>query len=112
MSALARSIAIACIAFSTVAGMQDTAAHTPVRIVFPRGVDPSACLLQYQLIGAFGGYARYAHFSATDSDYEIETVHEAQPVDKMKGYVACTGHQGCDVRVRFTAPARCARRAP
>jgi hypothetical protein len=65
----------------------------PIRVVLPRGVETKSCQLQYSLVGPFGGYSGFARPKLDAREFEIETVHEGEAVERLQVILYCSGYQ-------------------
>jgi hypothetical protein len=72
---------------------QHSSGDDPVRVVLPRSVETGTCQLQYFLAGPFGGYGGFARPKLDASEFEIETVHEGEAVQRLQVILSCSGYQ-------------------
>jgi hypothetical protein len=72
---------------------QHSAGDDPIRVVLPRSVEAGTCQLQYFLVGPFGGYGGFARPKLDASEFEIETVHEGEDVQRLQVILFCPGYQ-------------------
>ena len=72
---------------------QRSSGDGPIRVVLPRSVETRSCRLEYLLAGAFGGYGGFARPKLDASEFEVETVHEGEAVERLKLILACSGYQ-------------------
>jgi hypothetical protein len=72
---------------------QHSSGDDPVRVVLPRSVETNSCQLEYFLVGPFGGYGGVARPKRDASEFEIETVHEGEVVERLKVILSCSGYQ-------------------
>jgi len=47
-------------------------------------VETGSCHLRYFLVGPFGGYGGFARPRLDASEFEIETVHEGEAVERLQ----------------------------
>jgi len=75
-------------AFMMLPSPQSLAQHSSgddtVRVILPRGVETGSCHLRYFLVGPFGGYGGFARPRLDASEFEIETVHEGEAVERLQ----------------------------
>jgi hypothetical protein len=72
---------------------QHSSGDDPIRVVLPRRVDTKGCQLQYFLVGPFGGYGGFVRPKLDASEFEIETVHEGEQVERLRAILSCSGYQ-------------------
>jgi hypothetical protein len=72
---------------------QHSSGDDPIRVVLPRGVETRSCRLQYSLVGPFGGYSGFARPKLDGSEFEIETIHEGEAVERLQVVLSCSGYQ-------------------
>jgi hypothetical protein len=72
---------------------QRSSGDDPIRLVLPRSVQAGTCQLQYFLVGPFGGYGGFARPKLDASEFEIETVHEGEAVQRWQVILSCSGYQ-------------------
>jgi hypothetical protein len=65
----------------------------PIRVVLPRSVETRSCQLQYLLVGPFGVYVGFARPKLDASEFEIETVHGGEAVERLQVILSCSGYQ-------------------
>jgi hypothetical protein len=70
-----------------------SAGNDPIRVVLPRSVETRTCQLEYFLAGPFGGYSGFARPKLDASEFEIETVHEGEQVERLRAILSCSGYQ-------------------
>lgn len=72
---------------------QRSSGDDPIRVVLPRSVKTGTCQLRYFLVGPFGGYGGFARPKLDASEFEIETVHEGEAVQRLQIILSCSGYQ-------------------
>jgi hypothetical protein len=72
---------------------QHSSGDVPIRVVLPRTANTSSCLLKYFLVGPFGGYGGFVPPKLDASEFEIETVHEGEAVERLQVILWCSGYQ-------------------
>jgi hypothetical protein len=72
---------------------QHSSGDDQIRVVLPRRVETKSCRLQYFLVGPFGGYSGFARPKLDGSEFEIETVHEGEAVERLQVILFCSGYQ-------------------
>jgi len=79
--------------FSPEPWVRHSAGDEPIRVILPHTVDARGCQFHYSLIGPFGGYGGFVRPGLDVSEFEIETVHEGEAVERLKAILYCPGYQ-------------------